>query len=141
MELTNLFNQNQVGTYIDDNDLHLFNNATPLQLSNLQLVNELYTPFLINQCGLTDDYDFLGALSCTLLPILNCPNINILGFQPVMSPINYVSINNYFIKGTEQDIKHFAHLLMDASDYSIEIYLKPLNLNKTTWHLVTYCLG
>lgn len=141
MELFNLFNSNNVGTYIDDNDLYLFNNATPLQLSNLQLVNELYTPFLINKCGLTDDYDFLGALSCTLIPILNCPNINILGFQPVMPPVDYVYINNYFIKGTEQDIKQFAYLLMDASDFSIETFSNPLNLNKTTWHLVIYGLG
>lgn len=141
MELTNLFNQNQVGTYIDDNDLHLFNNATPLQLSNLQLVNELYTPFLINQCGLTDYYDILGALSCTLIPILNCPNINILGFQPVIPPVDYVYINNYFIKGTEQDIKQFAYLLRDASDFSIETFSNSLNLNKTTWHLVIYGLG
>lgn len=141
MELTNLFNQNQVGIYIDDNDLRLFNNATQLQLSNLQLVNELYTPFLTNQCGLTDYYDILGALSCTLLPILNCPNINILGFQPVMPPVDYVYINNYFIKGTEQDIKQFAHLLRDASDFSIETFFNSLDLNKTTWHLVTYCLG
>ena len=141
MELTNLFNQNHVGTYIDNNDLRLFNNATPLQLSNLQLVNELYTPFLINQCGLTDYYDILGSLSCTLLPILNCPNINILGFQPVMPPVDYVYINNYFIKGTEQDIKQFAYLLRDASDLSIETFFNSLDLNKTTWHLVTYCFG
>lgn len=141
MELTNLFNQNQVGTYIDDNDLHLFNNATQLQLSNLQLVNELYTPFLINKCGLTDYYDILGALSCTLLPIINCPNINILGFQPVIPPVDYVYINNYFIKGTEQDIKQFAYLLRDASDFSIETFFNRLNLNKTTWHLVIYGLG
>ena len=141
MELTNLFNQNQLGTYIDDNDLRLFNNATPLQLSNLQLVNELYTPFLINQCGLTDYYDILGSLSCTLLPIINCPNINILGFQPVIPPFDYVYINNYFIKGTEQDIKQLAYLLRDASDFSIETFFNSLDLNKTTWHLVTYCFG